>query len=111
MHNMAREYYHCMPQHGLTVEHSSQGREIHPSLAGDVKITASQCNRLYLILVLLHRSRARMLIDFLEEGPMCLEVSSRSMETQDAHEHILFVGKVCHCLDILDMGVLTKSKY
>jgi hypothetical protein len=30
------------------------------------------------------------------------------METQDAHEHILVVGKVCHSLDILDMGVLTK---
>jgi hypothetical protein len=27
---------------------------------------------------------------------------------QDAHEHILVVGKVCHSLDILDMGVLTK---
>ena len=52
-----------------------------------------------------------MLIDFLEEGLICLEVSSQSMETQDAHEHILVVGKVCHCLDILDMGVLTKSMY
>jgi hypothetical protein len=31
------------------------------------------------------------------------------METQDAHEHILVVGKVCHRLDILDMGVLTKK--
>ena len=30
------------------------------------------------------------------------------MEAQDAHEHILVVGKVCHSLDILDMGVLTK---
>jgi hypothetical protein len=52
-----------------------------------------------------------MLIDFLEEGLICLEVSSPSMETQDAHEHILVVGKVCHRLDILDMGVLTKSTY
>ena len=50
-----------------------------------------------------------MLIDFLEEGLICLEVSSPSMETQDAHEHILVVGKVCHRLDILDMGVLTKK--
>jgi hypothetical protein len=33
------------------------------------------------------------------------------METQDAHEHILVVGEVCHCLDILDMGVLTKHTY
>jgi hypothetical protein len=49
-----------------------------------------------------------MLIDFLEEILICLEVASPSMETQDAHEHILVVGKVCHSLDILDMGVLTK---
>jgi hypothetical protein len=33
------------------------------------------------------------------------------METQDAHEHILVVGKVCHSLDILDMGVLRKELY
>ncbi len=52
-----------------------------------------------------------MLIDFLEEGLICLEVSSQSMETQDAHEHILVVGEVCHGLDILDMGVLTKHSY
>jgi hypothetical protein len=54
-----------------------------------------------------------MLIDFLEEGLkcQCLEVSSQSMKTQDAREHILVVGKVCHCLDILNMGVLTKSTY
>jgi hypothetical protein len=55
--------------------------------------------------------RARMLIDFLEEGLICLEVSSQSMQTQDAHEHILVVGKVCHHLDILDMGMLTKCTY
>ncbi len=47
-----------------------------------------------------------MLIDFLEKGLICLKISSLSMETQDAHEHILVVGEVCHCLDILDMGVL-----
>jgi hypothetical protein len=76
-----------------------------------MKITVSQCNRLYSLLVLLHRRRARMLIDFHEEGLICLEVSSLSMETQDAHEHILVVGNVCHCLDILDMGVLTKCTY
>ena len=95
----------------MTVEHGNKGRVTNPRLAGDVKITASQCNRLYSILVLLHRRRARMLIEFLEEGLICLEVSSPSMETQDAHEHILVVGKVCHCLDILDMGVLTKHTY
>ena len=49
-----------------------------------------------------------MQTDFLEEVFICLEIASPSMEAQDAHEHILVVGKVCHCLDILDMGVLTK---
>ena len=49
-----------------------------------------------------------MQTDFLEEVFICLEVASPSMETQDAHEHILVVGKVCHSLDILDIGVLTK---
>jgi hypothetical protein len=49
-----------------------------------------------------------MQIDFLEEVLICLEVASQSMEMQDAHEHILVFGKVCHSLDILNMGVLTK---
>ncbi len=52
-----------------------------------------------------------MLIDFLEGVLICLKVSSQSMETQDSHEYILVVGEVCHCLDILDMGVLTKHTY
>ncbi len=51
MHNM--EYYCCTPQRGSTVEHGNQGRVMNPSLAGDVEITVSQCNRLYSILVLL----------------------------------------------------------
>ena len=49
-----------------------------------------------------------MQIDFLEEVLIYLEVACLSMEAQDAYEHILVVGKVCHCLDILNMGVLTK---
>ncbi len=83
-------------------------RVTNPRLAGDIKITVSQCNRLYSILVLLYMHRAKMLLKFLEEGLICLEVSSLSMETQDAHEYILVVGKVLHCFDILNMGVLTK---
>ncbi len=90
---------------------ATQGRVTNSSLAGDVKITVSQCTRLYLILVLLHRHRARMLIDYLEEGLICLQVSSPSMETQDEYINILVVGKVCHSLDILYMGVLTKRTY
>jgi hypothetical protein len=33
------------------------------------------------------------------------------MEAQDAHENILVVGKICHRLDILDTGVLTKQAH
>ncbi len=39
---------------------------------------------------------------------ICLEVASPSMETQDAHEHILVFYKVCHSVAILNLGVLTK---
>ncbi len=52
-----------------------------------------------------------MLLEFLEEGLICLEVSNPSMETQDAHEYIPVVGKVHHHFDILNMGVLTKRMY
>ena len=52
-----------------------------------------------------------MLIDFLEEGLICLEVASPSMETQDAHEYTPVVGKVRHRFDILNMSVLTKHTY
>jgi hypothetical protein len=100
-----------MQQHGLTVEHDNKRRVTNPSVTGYVEITVSKCNRLYVILVVSYRSRARMQIDFLEEVLICLEVASPSMETQDAHEYILVVGKVCHSLDILDMGVLTKLHY
>jgi hypothetical protein len=81
---------------------------MNPSLAGQVKITVSKCNTLYMILVVCHRHRASMQIDSLEEVLICLEVGSLSMKTQDAHEHIVVVGKVCHSLDILNMGMLTK---
>jgi hypothetical protein len=103
MHNIS--YYRCTPQHGSTIEHGNKGRVTNPSLGGHVEITVSEYNRLYMILVLRHRRRARML---LEEVLICLEVASQSMETQDAHEYILVVGKICHSLDILNMGFLTK---
>ncbi len=105
------EYYRRTPQHGSMVEHGYPGKGTNSSLTGDVKITVSQCTRLYLILVLVHRRKARMLIDYLEEGLICLQVSSPSMETQDEYINILVVGKVCHSLDILDMGVFTKRTY
>ena len=52
-----------------------------------------------------------MLLEFLEEGLICLEVSSQSMETQDAHEYVPVVGKVRHRFYIINMGVLTKRTY
>jgi hypothetical protein len=50
-----------------------------------------------------------MQIEFLEEVLICLEVVSPSIEMQDAHEQILAaaVGKICHSLDVLNMGMLT----
>ena len=110
MHSL--EYYRRAPQHRSTVEHGDKGRVANPSLAGQnrqIEITVRQCSTLYVILVIVHRCRARMRIDFFEETLTCLEVASLSMETKDAHEHILVVGKVRHRLDILDMGVLTKT--
>jgi hypothetical protein len=32
------------------------------------------------------------------------------MKTQNAHEHVLVVGQVCHILDILNMGMLAKNR-
>ncbi len=82
----------------------------NPSLAGQVKITVSQSNMLHMILVVKHSSRARMQIDFFEEVLICLDVARPNMKAQDAHEHIPVIGKICHCLDILDMGVLTQVR-
>ncbi len=40
-----------------------------------------------------------MEIDFLEHGLVMLKVASTGMEAQDAHEKILVIGQVGHCLD------------
>ena len=107
MHIMA--YYRSTPRHVAAVEHGDQGRVANPSLAGQVKISIGQSNFLHMILVVRYCCRAGMHIDFFEEVLICLEVASPSMESQDAHEHILVIGKICHCLDILNMGVLTNQ--
>jgi|688.fasta_scaffold246733_1 hypothetical protein len=103
-----RAYYRSTPPHVAAVEHGDQGRVANPSLAGQVKISVGQSNFLHMILVVRYCCRAGMHIDFFEEVLICLEVASPSMESQDAHEHILVIGKICHCLDILNMGVLTQ---
>ena len=51
-----------------------------------------------------------MRVDFLEQSFIVLEVASTCMETYDAHEDILVVSQVCHCLDILNVGMLVQSK-
>jgi hypothetical protein len=33
------------------------------------------------------------------------------METQNAHEHVLIVGQICHLFDIIDMRMLAKVMY
>jgi hypothetical protein len=44
-------------------------------------------------------------------GTTTLAAVTSLLDTQDAQEHILCVGKVCHRLDILNMGVLTKCTF
>ena len=51
-----------------------------------------------------------MRVDFLEQSFIVLEVASTCMETYDAHEDILVVSQVCHCLEILDVGMLVQYK-
>ncbi len=50
-----------------------------------------------------------MLIKFLEQGLIVLQVASTSMETQDTHENILVVQKVGHCFDVSNMGMLENT--
>ncbi len=47
-----------------------------------------------------------MLVDFLEQCFIVLDVASTCMETYDAHEDILVVSQVYHSLEILDVGML-----
>ena len=77
-------YYSGTPEHRSTVEHGNKGRVTNPSLAGDVEITVSQCNRIYLIMVVLHIRRARMQTDFLstvctEYVPVCARYGPREL--------------------------------
>ena len=51
-----------------------------------------------------------MRVNFLEQCFIVLEVASSCMETYDAHEDILVVSQVCHCLGILDVGMLLQCK-
>ena len=49
-----------------------------------------------------------MTVDFLEQSFIVLEVASTCMETYDAHEDVLVVSQVSHCLQILDVGMLVQ---
>jgi hypothetical protein len=76
-------------------------------------IAVSQCAQLNVILIdrlLLIRFWRRMELNFLEQGLVMLKVASTGMETQDAHEDILVIGQIGHCLDILDVRMLHQNK-
>jgi hypothetical protein len=50
-----------------------------------------------------------MLVKFLEQGLVVLQVASTSMETQDTHKNILIVRKIGHSFDVFDMGMLDNT--
>jgi hypothetical protein len=50
-----------------------------------------------------------MLVKFLEQGLVVLQVASTSMETEDTHENILVVRKVGHSFDVFNMGMLQNT--
>jgi hypothetical protein len=52
-----------------------------------------------------------MIIDLLEKSLIVLQVACSGMEMQNAHENILVVGQICHCLDKPNPGVLSRKWY
>ncbi len=89
MHIM--EYYRYTPHHATTVEHGGQGRVANPSLTGQVEITVRKCRTLHVMLIVRHirqSCRARMHIDFLEEGLICLQVASPTSQAWKWRMHM-----------------------
>ena len=81
-------------------------RKANPRLAWHIQFTVSKRGRFYLILVGRHGLRGRVLVQFLEQGLLVLQVARTSMETQDAHKYILIIRQVGHGFDVFDMGML-----
>jgi hypothetical protein len=50
-----------------------------------------------------------MLVKFLEQGLVVLQVAGTSMETQDTHKNILVIRKVGHCFDVLNVCMLQNT--
>jgi len=48
-------------------------------------------------------------VNFGQQGLICLQVACTSMESENAHKHVLVVCQIRHRLDILDMCMLTKK--
>ena len=52
-------------------------------------------------------------VNFGQQGLICLQVASllacTSMESENAHKHVLVVCQIRHSLDILNMCMLTKN--
>ena len=90
-------------------QHDHVRRIANPRLAWHIQITVSKRGRFHLILVGRHGIRSRVLIQFLEQGLIVLQVASTSMKAHDTHKNILIVRKVGGCFDVFDMGMLKKT--
>ena len=104
------------PMHVLTIQHGCQQRIANSRLTGNIQITVCECNAFHSILISrLHIGfnavRTLMRLKFLQQCLICLEVACTCMETQNAHEHVLVVGQICHLFDIIDMRMLAKMMY
>jgi hypothetical protein len=91
-------------------KHDHVRRKANPGLARHIQITVSKRGTFHLILVSRHRIRCRMLVQFLEQGLVVLQVACTSMETQDTHKNILIIGQVGHSFDVFDMCMLENQQ-
>ena len=48
-------------------------------------------------------------VNFGQQGLICLQVACTSMESENAHKHVLVVCQIRHSLDIPDMCMLTNK--
>ena len=87
-------------------QHDHVRRKANPRLAWHIQITVSKRGRFHLILVRRHDIRSRVLVQFLEQGLVVLQVASTCMKTEDAHKYILIIRQVGHGFDVFDMGML-----
>ena len=92
----------------MAVIHDEQGRISEASLTRQIMISICQGNTFHRILVVRHIF-GDMLFELLQEGLIVLQVTCKSMKSQDTHEDVFVVGQVGHRLDIINMGMLYRQ--